>query len=191
MLLVGLAVGLMHTVGWLGPTCRDEWQISSMLVAIGVVILYVIGMNQVHHGGLWGKLHNYSKIPDIQVTNYQAVSDSTFILNLYRDKGPETYGSFLIQLEIKNSSGETVYTFGQDYMKTIDTANIHNRHINKIKPGKHSLLVPLGAEGKVTFHLPENKKLKTNNDYTSAEENSRGNKKENNYHSNSEQSSEG
>ena len=219
LLLVGLAVGLMHTAGWLGPTCLDEWQISSMLVAIGVVIslfgsgsysldnlisrrnpalarkrwwqaltlplpiannnffrkttyavsaaviLYVIGMNQVHHGGVWGKLHNYSKIPDIQVTDYRAVNDSTFTLNLYRDKGPETYGSFLIQLEIQDSAGQPVHTFEQDYMKAIGSKDINNRHINKIKPGKHSLLVPLGAEGKVTFHLPDSKQLKKNKDY--------------------------
>ncbi|HKL38099.1 MAG TPA: TQO small subunit DoxA domain-containing protein, partial [Bacteroidales bacterium] len=202
-----------------GPTCLDEWQISSMLVAIGLVIalfgsgsysldslisrrnpalgkkrwwqaltlplpaanknifrkttyavsaaviLYVIGMNQVHHGGVWGKLHNYSKIPDIQVTNYRAVNDSTFSLTLYRDKGPETYGSFLIQMEIQNSAGQPIHTFGQDYMKTIGSENIHNRHINKIKTGKHSLVVPLGAKGKVTFHLPESNKLKKKNDY--------------------------
>ena len=219
LLLVGLAVGLMHTAGWLGPTCLDEWQISSMLVSIGVVIslfgsgsysidslltkrmpalagkkwwqaltlplpatntrffrktvyvisaiviVYVIGMNQVHHGGVWGKLHNYSKTPDIQVSGYQALNDSAFSLDLYRDKGPETYGSFIIQVKIQDESGQMIHTFDQAYMKSITAEDIDNRYINKIKPGEHSLVVPLGAKARVTFHLPDGIRLKKGTDY--------------------------
>ncbi len=220
LLLVGLAVGLMHTAGWLGPTCLDEWQISSMLVAIGVVItlfgsgrysldslisqrkpglndkrwwqlltlpmpaannklfrnttyavslaviLYVMGMNQVHHGGVWGKLHNYSKIPDIQVMDYQRHNDSTFSLRLYRGKGPETYGSFIIKTEVKNEAGKTLHTFDQSYMKNIGKPHINNTYINEIKPGAHSLVIPLGAKGKVTFHLPDSVRLNPNREYS-------------------------
>ena len=219
LLLVGLAVGLMHTAGWLGPTCLDEWQISSMLVAIGVVItlfgsgrysldslisrrkpawtekrwwqaltlplpaannrvfrkttyavaaaviLYVIGMNQIHHGGVWGKLHNYSKNPDIQVMDYTRLNDSTFSLKLYRDKGPETYGSFIIQTEIRDEQGNTIHSFGQSYMKNIPKADIRNTYINEIKPGAHSLLIPLGSKGRVTFHLPDTTRLRKEKNY--------------------------
>jgi len=219
LLLVGLAVGLMHTAGWLGPTCLDEWQISSMLVAIGVVItlfgsgsysldslitrrkptlaqkrwwqaltlplpaanshffrkttyaisavviLYVIGMNQVHHGGVWGKLHNYSKNPDIQVMDYTRLDDSTFSLKLYRDKGPETYGSFIIKLKVKDSTGNTIHSFGQPYMRDIRKNDINNTYINKIRPGAHSLLVPLGSKGRVTFHLPDTVRLHKDKNY--------------------------
>jgi len=219
LLLLGLAVGLMHTSGWLGPTCLDEWQISSMLVAIGtvitlfgsgsfsldsliskhkpklaekrwwqfltlplpasgnklfrntiyttaiIVILYVVGMNQVHHGGVWGKLHNYSKTPDIQITDYTFINDSTFSLKLYRDKGPETYGSFIIKTKVKDASGRTIYTFSPEYLSTINKKDINNLYINKIHPGKHSLVVPLGAKGIITFHLPDQARIKQSKNY--------------------------
>mgnify|MGYP006277761023 CR=1 FL=1 len=213
LLLIGLSIGLMHTAGWLGPTCLDEWQISSLLVAIGLVItlfgsgrfsldylismkrpailtkkwwnilalpisdekmprfrlivyslsgavfIYVLLMNQVHHGGLWGKLHNYSKIPDIQVTQFEMKDDSTFSLNLYRDKGPETYGSFLIRLDVINAEGDTLHTFDDSYLKNIREKDIQNQYINKIHAGANSLVVPLGSKATVEFDLPSKKKL--------------------------------
>ncbi|MGM0532314.1 MAG: TQO small subunit DoxD [Bacteroidota bacterium] len=220
LLLVGLSIGLMHTAGWLGPTCLDEWQISSLLVTIGLVItlfgsgrysldslisykkpallerkwwkilalplpdenrtlfnrlvyflsgavfLYVLLMNQVHHGGLWGKLHNYSKFPDIQVTQFEKLRDHSFQLNLYRDKGPETYGSFLIRLDVIRNKGDTLHTFNNRYMQNIKKESIDNQYINKIQPGENSLLVPLGAKADVTFRLPEGKKLIKGQEYT-------------------------
>ncbi len=219
LLLLGLAVGLMHTSGWLGPTCLDEWQIASMLVAIGmvitlygsgsysldsllnrrnpglankrwwqfltlplpasnsrffrktaytaagIVILYVIAMNQVHHGGLWGQLHNYSKKPDIQVMDYKRISDSTLSLQLYRDKGPETYGAFIIQVKMVDNSGHVLHTFDQADLKNISQQQINNAHINKIKAGKHSLVIPLGSKARVKLELPSDIRLKKRTDY--------------------------
>jgi hypothetical protein len=40
LFLVSVSVGLMHTAGWLGPTCLDEWQIASLLVVIGMVLTF-------------------------------------------------------------------------------------------------------------------------------------------------------
>lgn len=220
LLLLGLAVGLMHTAGWLGPTCLDEWQISSLLTAIGLVItlfgsgkysldgwfnrknfsftqkgwwkiltdpltnaggkwfrrviyslslvvfIYVLAMNQVHHGGVWGKLHNYSKKPDIQVTEYTYVNDSTFRVNLYRDKGPETHGTFLIQLDVMDAQGDTLHTFRAENLKSLSDSAIENQYINTIHTGPHSLVVPLGAKGGVTFQLPEGKRLDPDENYS-------------------------
>jgi len=217
--MVGLAVGLMHTAGWLGPTCLDEWQIASMLVTIGavmavsgsgswsvdawlankkpglrsnrwwklmaqpdfdtekpvfkkiaitltaVITIYVVGMNQVHHGGLWGPLHNYSKKPGIRLSEASIENANTFTFNAFRDKGPEAYGSFIIKVEIKKETGETIHVFDDKYLKSMSEEQYTNKYVNKIHPGEHSLVIPLGAQGYLTFQLPAKKTLNPNEDY--------------------------
>lgn len=218
--MVGLAVGLMHTAGWLGPTCLDEWQIASMLVTIGavmavsgsgswsmdawlvkkkpglqskrwwkllaqpgfdtekpffkkiaitltaVITIYVLGMNQVHHGGLWGPLHNYSKKPGIMLSDANIENSKTFSFTAFRDKGPEAYGSFIIKVEIKDAQGRSVHAFNDDYLKALPEDQFTNKYVNKIHNGEHSLVIPLGAQGDLTFKLPEGKKLNPTKEYT-------------------------
>lgn len=218
--LVGLAVGLMHTAGWLGPTCLDEWQIASLLVTIGAVMavtgagswsvdawlvkkkpglntnrwwkllaqpnfntekplfkkiavavatvltVYVVGMNQVHHGGLWGPLHNYSKKPGIILSEASIENSKTFSFTAFRDKGPEAYGSFIIKVEIKDAQGRSVHTFDDDYLKALPEDQFTNKYVNKIHTGEHSLVIPLGAQGELIFNLPGDKKLNPEEEYT-------------------------
>jgi len=218
--LVALAAGLMHTAGWLGPTCLDEWQIASLLVTIGavmaisgsgswsidawlikkkpglrskkwwnilaqpnfetekplfrkiaitlatVITIYVVGMNQVHHGGVWGPLHNYSKKPGITLSNASIIDAKTFSFTAFRDKGPEAYGSFIIKIEIKKETGETIHTFKDEYLKNMPGDQFTNKYVNKIHTGDHSLVIPLGAQGDLTFKLPEGKKLTPTKEYT-------------------------
>jgi thiosulfate dehydrogenase [quinone] large subunit len=119
------------------------------------VTLYVIGMNQVHHGGVWGNLHNYSKKPDIQLSDLQLSKEGDFQFTAYRDKGPEAYGTFVIKVSLVNAKGETVHTFGQDVLANLPQTQIDNEFVNKIQPGEHSLEVPLGARGSLAFSLPD------------------------------------
>ncbi len=219
LLLVSLSVGLMHTAGWLGPTCLDEWQIASLLTTIGLVLtfygtgsystdqwlmnrypsvankswwqwiafptfdtksplfrkivigstvfitLYVMVMNQVHHGGIWGSLHNYSKKPDIQLNQLQLSNGAQFSLTAYRDKGPEAYGSFITKVQLKNREGDVIHTIGRQELAEMPEANIDNQFVNKIRPDEHSLEIPLGAKGKLTFSLPADQELKANQEY--------------------------
>lgn len=219
LLLAGLSVGLMHTAGWLGPTCLDEWQIASLLTTAGLVLafygtgrfsmdhwavnrypsltkqqwwqwlsyptldhqgplfrrlaigrailvtLYVIGMNQVHHGGLWGQLHNYSKKPDIQLSNLQLSGSGGLSVTAYRDKGPEAYGTFISQVRLRNEEGETVHTINRQELANMPEADIQNQFVNQIAPDAHSLQIPLGAKGTLDFSLPGKKDLKPDQRY--------------------------
>jgi len=123
-------------------------------------------MNQVHYGGLWGPLHNYSKILDVQVTQFERLDARLFTLNFYRDKGPETYGSFLIRFDLVEADGDTLHTYRSDYLKQIDQAHIQNKYINEIQAGANSLVVPLGAKATVEFELPKDMMLKADEKYT-------------------------
>lgn len=211
--LAGMAFGLMHTAGWIGPTCLDEWQIASLLITGGlmmaitgsgrfsadhwfsnrysqlegkrwwklaavpnhdtnapkfaksvvfiavIILLYVMGTNQLHHGGVWGKLHNYSKVPGMIVSDVEAPDNNTLKFNLYRDKGPEAYGSFVIQIRVFDNHHNLLATYDQDDLMNFLENDIDNLYVNKVKPGKHSLVVPLGAKADLTLQMPESVSL--------------------------------
>lgn len=213
LFLAGIAFGLMHTAGWLGPTCLDEWQIASLLITGGfmmaitgsgrysadhwfsnrypqlkskrwwklaavpnhdvssskfsgsviviavTLLLYVMGTNQLHHGGVWGKLHNYSKVPGMIVSDVKAINNNTLKFNLYRDKGPEAYGSFVIKIQVYDDNQNLLFSYDQDALKNFNKTHIDNLYVNKVKPGKHSLVVPLGAKADLTLKMPEKVKL--------------------------------
>lgn len=219
LLLVSLSIGLMHTAGWLGPTCLDEWQIASLLTTIGAVMtlygtgsfsadswlmdrdetlrhhiwwqwvshptfdtqsgyfrtivvgismaltLYVMGMNQVHHGGVWGSLHNYSKKPDIQLSQLDIESDGSLQFEAFRDKGPEAYGTFIIEIRLTDADGNVIHTFDRQTLKHMEASSIQNEYVNKIRTDEHSLQIPLGARGTLHFELPAQKQLDPSKKY--------------------------
>lgn len=218
--MAGLAIGLMHTAGWLGPTCLDEWQIASLLVTIGgvmalygggrfsadawlmrkrpsleentwwkllafpsfdtrsprfrkiavaipvILVLYVIATNQVHHGGVWGPLHNYSKKPGITLSEAAIDDNDTFSFTAFRDKGPEAYGSFIVEVTIKNSKGQAIHTFNDEFLKQMPSNAIENVYVNKIHTGENSLVIPLGAKAELTFSVPGPEELRKGKNYT-------------------------
>lgn len=219
LFLAGMAFSLMHTAGWLGPTCLDEWQIASLLITGGImmaitgsgrfsadywlnqryphlknkkwwqlaaipnhntasskfsktiiaiavaVLLYVMGTNQLHHGGVWGKLHNYSKVPGMIVSEAEAVSENTLEFNLYRDKGPEAHGSFVIQIQVFDENNQLVASWDQNELKHFDKKDINNKYVNQIKAGKHSLVAPLGARADITLSVPDSTQLLPGTEY--------------------------
>ncbi len=205
VILLSMGVGLMHTAGWLGPTCLDEWQIASLLVANSlllilfgsghysldsylhskqvritrskfwdmctgfkepnwsnrfirfaqasgiIVALYVIAMNQVHHGGVWGKLRNDSTKPNIVIDDLM-LSD-TLDFSVYRDKGPETYGDFITEISVvDNKSQEDVFALSHQEITDSNLA-IENIYINKVALRENCLLIPLGAKADISIEL--------------------------------------
>jgi len=204
--LISLAVGLMHTAGWLGPTCLDEWQIASLLLVVGVVltlygsggysldaflnrkmtklsknrywqwvtqvdvvsrmkyfhqiawactvltVFYVMGTNQLLHGGVWGKLHNYSTKPNIVISDVELFSDH-LSFTAFRDKGPETYGAFVVAIQLKNRDGKLIQTIDPATSDGWKQVQLENVYINKVTTNANSLVFPLGGKASVTVPL--------------------------------------
>ena len=202
--LISLAVGLMHTAGWLGPTCLDEWQIASLLLVIGVVmslygsgdysldafltrkcetlsnnrywqwvtqvdmisrvkkfhqialvctvltVLYVMGTNQLLHGGVWGKLHNYSTKPNIVLSDLSVSSDH-LTFSAFRDQGPETYGSFVVEIRLKDREGKLLQTIDATTSDGWKEIQLKNTYINEVAAHAHSIIFPLGGKAEVTL----------------------------------------
>ncbi|MDH6250409.1 putative membrane protein YphA (DoxX/SURF4 family) [Chryseobacterium sp. H1D6B] len=138
---------------WMGS---GSFPISNpkIFVLIGSVFLFGLTLytNQYFHGGVWGTLHNKSVKPKIEISN-AAVNNSKLTFEIYRTEGVDVYGSFLIGIHLLDEKGIVLKRIDGDDLSKFPKKNIHNHYAAKVKPGKHSLIIPLGAKADLTIDL--------------------------------------
>ncbi|WP_126972871.1 TQO small subunit DoxD [Gynurincola endophyticus] len=121
------------------------------------IALFVLGLtlmtNQVFHGGVWGTLHNKSVRPELAISLF-TVTDKTVNTEIMRVEGADVYGSFLIGIHLKDKEGNIIYQLQPEDLSRLDQTNISNFYVAKIKPGKYSLEIPLGAKALLHFKIP-------------------------------------
>ncbi|EIJ40263.1 MULTISPECIES: TQO small subunit DoxD [Galbibacter] len=124
------------------------------LVGAFIILFITLYTNQYFHGGLWGTLHNKSVKPKVEI--YEAsIKESSLVFDVYRVEGVDVYGSFLISASLKDSNENDIYRINGEALAALKKDQIKNYYIAKVKPGKHSLIIPLGA--KATINLNDNK----------------------------------
>lgn len=138
---------------WLGSgelPIKDR--IFPKIVLIGALFIFGLTLytNQVFHGGVWGTLHNKSVKPKLEITEGK-LNDSGLSFDVFRTEGVDVYGAWIIDITLTDSQGTTIINFDQEDLAAIDTAVIDNYYIAKVRPGKHSLIIPLGAKAKMNF----------------------------------------
>jgi thiosulfate dehydrogenase [quinone] large subunit len=111
--------------------------------------LFILGMtlmtNQIFHGGLWGTLHNKSVKPKLEITEGKIINNKLSFV-VFRTEGVDVYGSWVIGIELYDNKNNTIIAYTQENLATLNKEIISNYYVAKIKPGKHSLIVPLGAK---------------------------------------------
>ncbi|CAM1339833.1 TQO small subunit DoxD [Tenacibaculum aestuarii] len=116
--------------------------------------LAILGMtlftNQVFHGGVWGTLHNKSVKPKLKITEGK-INNNMLSFDVFRTEGVDVYGSWIIAIEVLDQNNNTIVQYSQKELASLADQNISNYYVAKIKPGKHSLVIPLGAKAKMTF----------------------------------------
>jgi thiosulfate dehydrogenase [quinone] large subunit len=121
-----------------------------------VMSMFILGLtlftNQYFHGGVFGTLHNKSVTPKVEISNIQH-NGSQLTFQLFRVEGPDVYGSFLIGIEILDENNKVVKSINQNELAQFPKEKINNHYVAKIEPGKHSLILPLGAKADVTVDL--------------------------------------
>ena len=140
---------------WLasGPLPIAENSLKKLTLAGTFAIVFLsLFTNQYFHGGLWGKLHNLSVKPHLTITDPQLGQNLQF--TVFRDEGADVYGSFLIGISVQDAAGNTVFKKNGDALAKLAKSQIANSYVAKVKPGKHSLIIPLGAKAKLTFAEP-------------------------------------
>lgn len=119
-----------------------------------LIFLLMLATNQYFHGGVWGKLHNLSVRPHIIITD-AAIKGNQLVFTVFRDQGADVYGSFLIAVRLKNGLGAIVMERDAENLAVMSSKQIRNSYVSKVKTGKHSLVIPLGAKAQLQFNDPK------------------------------------
>lgn len=138
---------------YLGSGALSFKNLKYVILSISILIIgLTLFTNQYFHGGVWGELHNKSVKPKIEISNI-SYDNSRLHFELFRTEGADVYGSFLIGIQILDGNKEVVKSIGQTELAKFPVESIKNHYVAKIKPGKHSLILPLGAKADITISL--------------------------------------
>ncbi|PTT37631.1 quinol oxidase [Chryseobacterium sp. HMWF028] len=138
---------------WLGsgslPISKPKiFVLAGSLIIFGLTLF----TNQYFHGGVWGTLHNKSVKPKLEISNISH-NNSDLKFEVYRTEGADVYGSFLISIHILDKDGKVLKELNNKELSNFPKENIQNHYVAKVKPGKHSLVIPLGAKADVILDI--------------------------------------
>jgi len=141
---------------WFGFLASGILPVKNLHSKVLTGSIFIIGLtlltNQYFHGGVFGKLHNKSVKPKVEISNVH-YTDSQLGFQLFRVEGADVYGSFLIGIQVLDEDNKVVKSINQNELARFPKDNIKNYYVAKIKSGKHSLLLPLGAKADITIDL--------------------------------------
>lgn len=146
---------------WLGSGILPE-VISTKVILGGSILIFglTIFTNQYFHGGVFGELHNKSVKPKLELSNV-IKNDTSLSVEVYRVEGADVYGSFLIGIQLLDQNNEILKQWKGNDLAQFPKENIHNHYVAKIKPGKHSLVIPLGAKADIRLLIENKDAVKT------------------------------
>ena len=140
---------------WIGS---GNFPIKNPKIFVLVISLFIFGMtlytNQYFHGGVWGTLHNKSVKPKIEISNLN-LTHSDINFEIYRTEGADVYGSVLIGIHIMDKNGTVLKALDHHELSKLKSENIKNHYVAKVKPGKHSLIIPLGAKADLRLSIED------------------------------------
>lgn len=139
--------------GWLGSGAlpvHPKPLYKGVFTGSAIILFITLFTNQYFHGGVWGTLHNKSVKPKIEIADAAIVQDQ-LRFTVYRVEGADVYGSFLIGITLTDQNGEVILSRNGNDLSRIDETNINNKYVAKVKPGKHSLVIPLGSKAGLTL----------------------------------------
>ncbi|GMU24306.1 MAG: quinol oxidase [Phycisphaerae bacterium] len=116
-----------------------------VVVISAASLLLTLWTNQVFHGGVYGQLHNKSVAPHVTIYEAALQPEGVLRLRLMRDQGPDVYGSFVIGVSVRAADGAIVEHFDGAALAALAPEAIKNWYVARVRPGEHSLILPLGA----------------------------------------------
>lgn len=151
-LLARRSARLTHTA-WFNRVASGPVTLKApaVLTAAAAALALALFTNQYFHGGVYGPLHNKSVAPRLEVSDAR-IADGTLQFELYRTEGADVYGSFLIGVAVvDDATGAKALDVPAARLSALPKQAITNRYVAKVKPGAHSLVVPLGARARVAI----------------------------------------
>jgi thiosulfate dehydrogenase [quinone] large subunit len=114
------------------------------------ILFMTLFTNQYFHGGVYGTLHNKSVKPKVEISQAKIKNGMlSFIVN--RVEGADVYGSFLIGITVVDKNNNPVFDLDGKALSQLPKTAIINKYVAKVKSGKHSMIIPLGAKAELQF----------------------------------------
>lgn len=135
-----------------------KFVIAGSLLIFGLTLF----TNQYFHGGLWGTLHNKSVKPKLELTE-GTLNTEGLSFDVYRIEGVDVYGAWIIGVELRDAHDNSVLNLTNEQLAKLEPKHIDNYYVAKVKPGKHSLIIPLGAKAKMNLDDPRFGNLESGN----------------------------
>ena len=145
---------------WLGSGELNFTHIKPIVLS-GALLIFGLTLytNQYFHGGVFGTLHNKSVKPKVEISDF-SIDENEMKFQLYRVEGADVYGSFLIGIELSDVNNKIIHQLKHEELASFPKENIENKYIAKIKPGVHSLIIPLGSKAILTIPVDKSKLIK-------------------------------
>lgn len=141
---------------WFQWTGSGTFPMQNPKFFVLIISAFILGLtlftNQYFHGGVWGKLHNKSIKPKVEISNL-SITHSDINFEVYRTEGADVYGSFLIGIHILDENGGILKAIDPNQLSKFQAQNIKNHYVAKVKPGKYSLIIPLGAKADLKLNI--------------------------------------
>ncbi|WP_299780430.1 TQO small subunit DoxD [uncultured Formosa sp.] len=150
---------------WLGSgEISLSTKVLSKLTLVGAlgILFLTLFTNQYFHGGVWGTLHNKSVKPIVEISNAN-IKNGVLNFEVFRVEGVDVYGSFLIGIEVLDFENTSILSFLGAELSQFTPEMIENVYVAKVKPGAHSLIIPLGARAELNIKNDRFKSLKHTN----------------------------
>lgn len=141
---------------WFKFLGSGELKLASYKRPLLLIVAFIFGLtlytNQYFHGGVFGTLHNKSVKPKLEISHLK-IDKNTLSFEVYRVEGVDVYGSFLIGITLQDASGKNLIDLGGSDLAKLSPKAIHNHYVAKVKPGAHSLVIPLGAKARIQIPI--------------------------------------
>nr|WP_048057147.1 TQO small subunit DoxA domain-containing protein [Vulcanisaeta moutnovskia] len=122
------------------------------IIATGVTM----GLYQINFQG-FTHLTNYSKTPAYSLAGTQLFKNGTLLLHVIRVAGPDTYGGFIVLVQVLYPNGTVAYEWNSTYLGHIsqyDIINKYNLPGHLVHSDGFALVVPLGQSAIVKLYAP-------------------------------------
>ena len=141
------------------PGARKRFGLWLAIIAVFLGLFTL----QVFHNGVIGKPVNYNVLPEIEIQAAD-ISDGELKFEVYRPDGPDSYGAFIVKIELIDGSNQPLWhcdflEAGQSGKK-ISGFKIDDLSISKVTTENYSMYIPLGAlstiitNDQIFSHLP-------------------------------------
>lgn len=137
-----------------GPSTMRRITIGAAFLLFGITL----ATNQAFHGGVWGELHNPSKHPHLMLEDAR-FEDGAVRFQVMRDKGIDTYGSFVLEARLEGANGALFHRWDQEALRTLPDPAIENHYIAEVSTAPHGLKFPVGALAELSLPLDPDREL--------------------------------